>query len=162
MKAVLLCNNGSFLWRPQGFSKLFSLFQKLLQPVQPNLRSCQYAVDITSIWKIEEGSKYPLAMFINRLQVSWKWTQEILHDKDLLYRQEYNDPCSWAVVAACWVDKAHSVEQWTKVWPDLWKVCVFQPLHNFFRVSKFFWSFWIPQNAFSGALNELLYPLLLF
>ena len=66
----------------------------------------------TSIWKIEVGSRYPLAISMSMLHVSFKiFLLKMLIFLNISHSEEDNDPGAGVVVLAVGVHQADGVEE---------------------------------------------------
>ena len=78
----------------------------------------------TSIWKIEVGSRYPLAISMSMLHVSFKiFLLKMRIFLNISYREEDDDPGAGVVVLAVGVDQADGVEQGRVERPHICELC---------------------------------------
>ena len=85
----------------------------------------------TSTWKIDVGSKYPLAISISMLQVSLnRKSLKSVFSSDATHGEEDDDPGAGVVVLAAAVHQADGVQQWGEQRPNIREVSRLECLNS--------------------------------
>ena len=106
---VLMFTFLTFYWRIIYYSQIQSDWNKQKR--------------LTSTWKIDAGSRYPLAISISMLQVSWnRKSLKSLFSSVATHGEEDDDPGAGVVVLAAAVDQADGVQQRGEQGPHICEV----------------------------------------